>query len=304
MLVGIVSNEIYMRYLVVINPISGKEYPVLSVINQAFHQEKKEWDAIITKPKTNLKNLFPPWFTQKYQACVVYGGDGTLGEVAKILEGTNLPLYPLHGGTGNTFARELGVEPDVSRALGTLLKNRLKIIQVDTARVNQNFFMMATLIGRLGHMNQQTTRDFKQKMGLWAYAYTFLNLKPAQKITTYKVILDGRRRTLTGTGLFILNSRFQGIGDFKISSRPGLTSGTLTLVVIPPIDPANIATGLVNLIKDKSLDDLVKSYQAKRILIKTAKPTTVLADETTFTSQRIQAYVKPKSLTVLAPDGT
>jgi diacylglycerol kinase (ATP) len=293
-----------MRYLVVINPISGKEYPVLSVINKAFHQEKSDWDAIITKPKTNLKDLFPPRFTKKYQACVVYGGDGTVGEVAQILEGTNLPLYPLYGGTGNTFARELNIKPDVSEALSALLENQLKLIQVDTARVNKKFFMMATLIGRLGRMNQQTTREFKQKMGLWAYAYTFYNLKPVRTINTYKVTIDGRRRTLIGTGLLILNSRFQGIGDFKISSRPGLSTGTLTLVVIPPIDPANIATGLVNLLKDKSLDDLVKSYSAKRILIKTAKPTTVLADETTFTTQRIQAYVKPKSLAVLAPAGT
>ena len=70
---------------------------------------------------------------------IAVGGDGTINEVASALLGTDAVMGILPFGTGNDFARAVGIPKEPSAALEVLLSRR--IAPVDTGDVNGHFFI-------------------------------------------------------------------------------------------------------------------------------------------------------------------
>jgi len=109
---------------------------------------------------------------------VVAGGDGTLRAAAEALAGTGIPLGLIPSGTGNLFARELGlplsnpraavgvafagVERPVDLGLATLERP-------DGERIERAFLVMAG-IGLDAQMAAKTNQELKKRIGWLAYS--------------------------------------------------------------------------------------------------------------------------------------
>jgi diacylglycerol kinase family enzyme len=94
----------YKRIHVIINPASGKDEPVLSVLNTVFIEANVEWDAYVTKKDDEIREVTKRYAGQHgIDAILAYGGDDTVAEVAAGLIGTNIPLGILPGGTANSW---------------------------------------------------------------------------------------------------------------------------------------------------------------------------------------------------------
>jgi diacylglycerol kinase (ATP) len=94
------------------------------------------------------------------------GGDGTVNEVARGLVHKGMPMGILPKGSGNGFARHLGISMDLSLALRQLLSG--KIIASDTFLVNGKLSINVSGVGFDGHI----ANLFGQvnQRGLWGYA--------------------------------------------------------------------------------------------------------------------------------------
>ncbi len=68
----------------------------------------------------------------KYQIVVGCGGDGTVGDVARGLIGTDATLGVIPLGTGNDFARNLGIPLELREATATVLNGVVRRIDVGT----------------------------------------------------------------------------------------------------------------------------------------------------------------------------
>src|SRR4051812_36561871 len=106
---------------VIINPASGIAEPVLTDLNWAFKDAGVKWEALVTKDAGDATRYAKEALKQKVSAVAVYGGDGTVMEVAEVMKGQETPMAILPGGTANVMSKELGIPVDLPRAIALLL---------------------------------------------------------------------------------------------------------------------------------------------------------------------------------------
>jgi hypothetical protein len=90
-----------MRVHVVINPGSGQPQPVLHTLNTVFRAAGVEWDASLTHQSGDARIQARDAAAAGVDVVAVYGGDGTVMEVAEGVEGTAALLGVLPGGTAS-----------------------------------------------------------------------------------------------------------------------------------------------------------------------------------------------------------
>src|SRR5690606_16210862 len=70
------------------------------------------------------------------------GGDGTINEIASVIESSDKKMAIIPSGSGNGLARTLHIPINKSQAIANI--NRLKTIQIDSGTFNnRKFFNMA-----------------------------------------------------------------------------------------------------------------------------------------------------------------
>ena len=72
----------YRRIHVVVNPASGKDEPVLNVLNDVFHRHGVDWNVSITKKYGDAAAQAKAALADGVDLVVGYGGDGTQHELA------------------------------------------------------------------------------------------------------------------------------------------------------------------------------------------------------------------------------
>ena len=115
------SDSPYKKIHVVVNPASGKNEPILNVLNDVFHQyDDVEWSISITKKFGDATDQAREVAQNGADLVAGYGGDGTQHEIANGIMGTTAVMGVLPGGTGNGFATELGTPKELKPAVELL----------------------------------------------------------------------------------------------------------------------------------------------------------------------------------------
>ena len=79
------TNVPYQRVQVIVNPASGKNEPILNVLNTVFHAYGVDWDARVTHAYGDAGRLTRAAVDDGVDLVAGYGGDGTQHEVANAL---------------------------------------------------------------------------------------------------------------------------------------------------------------------------------------------------------------------------
>jgi diacylglycerol kinase family enzyme len=97
------------RIVVIANPAAGQDEPVLGTMNKVFGASEYKWDLWLTKQGGDGKRLALQAIEEAADIVAVYGGDGSVREVASALAGSDVPMAILPGGTANVMSVELGI---------------------------------------------------------------------------------------------------------------------------------------------------------------------------------------------------
>ncbi len=100
-------------------------------------------------------------------AVVVVGGDGTINEVANGLAGTRTKLVVVPHGTGNVFAREIGLPGSVEGCLALL--DRGETVEVPLARAAERYFLLMASAGFDAEVVERMESLGKRYLGIAAY---------------------------------------------------------------------------------------------------------------------------------------
>jgi diacylglycerol kinase (ATP) len=219
------SSAPYKKIHVVVNPASGKDEPIINTLNDVFHQHGVDWNVSITKKYGDATEQAKAAIANGADLVVGYGGDGTQHEIANAVLSNDgkVPMGILPGGTGNGFAREMGIPKTLKPAVEVLCTST-KIRKIDVAQAGNQFFIQRLYVGI--EPEEQTSREMKDKYGVFAYAVSIYQRSKNPKEVNYKVTLDGEEKDFKALKVYVVNSGMMGSG-YSILKTYSIEDGLL-----------------------------------------------------------------------------
>lgn len=222
----------YNNIHLIINPVSGQGVVPVGEIRSKFNILGDRLTVHETLPDLSAKTLAEGAVSQGADLVIVFGGDGTMLQVSEGLIDTGVPLAVIPGGTANVFANELEIPNDKMEAIDSLLNQESNIRKIDVGCVGEKHFLLRLGIGLEAAMTVMTEREDKDKYGSWAYIWTVLRLGHRMKQAHYHMIIDGKRKRVTGVTCVICNSGNLGLPRVKLLPGIDVSDGKLDIVVV------------------------------------------------------------------------
>jgi YegS/Rv2252/BmrU family lipid kinase len=162
------------RARLIVNPASGTDRAPLLLprLNAALRTLVDRLDITMTVDSADAERAAARALEEGSEALYVAGGDGTLNAALRGLLGTGhpldrLPIGVIPLGTGNDFAKALGLGDDAEIALQRLLDART--IDVDIGMLNDRPFVNTSAGGFVADVSEAVTEGLKDATGKLAY---------------------------------------------------------------------------------------------------------------------------------------
>lgn len=299
---------------VIINPAAGQDTAVLATINSIFQPAGIEWAVSITQKAGDAKRLAEEAAAKGVEMIAVYGGDGTVAEVAGGLTGSDIPLAIFPGGTANVVAQELGIPTQLAEACKLAADAQAQRRKVDVGSVNEQYFLLRVGMGAEAKITEGADREAKNRLGFLAYVWSAAQSLASIETATYTVILDGEERQVEGVTCAVINSGNLGVGNLQIASNVRMDDGLLDIIVVKSANlPAlvelfNSISGLSDeaISKDmpewESVQSHLYHWQGKEVEIRSDPIQTIQYDGELLEAQSIRCFIQAGALTVVTPN--
>jgi YegS/Rv2252/BmrU family lipid kinase len=285
---------------VIINPSAGRKKAILAGLNQVFREAGIHWSVEITQEEGDGVRFAHQFVEQGAQVVAVYGGDGTISEVATGLAGTHTALALLPGGTGNVLAYEFGIPHDFIAAAQLLVTNYATRL-VDMGTIGERKFLLRAGVGLEAMAVERTPRQLKDRFGLLAYGIGGLQALIESRQTTYHLELDGRVKETQGLICTVANSGHLGIPGLRLSSKSSIEDGLLDVIVLRSADIKLI----IQFISDNVTHVLdlkgLQHWQVTKVSIQVDPPQTVQVDGDYLGRTPVEMRSIPRSLRIVVP---
>jgi len=292
-----------MRILVIANPlvaIHPEKKRVLDAVMKRLTADGITLDTAYILDRGNGFTYASRAALEGYDAVFAAGGDGTINEIAWGLAGRPTPLGILPLGTGNGFARGLGLPLDTDGIIGVLTRRKVTII--DTGSVGDRFFLATAGIGYDAEIAYEFNRTRPTKISKMQYFTVGIKIYFLKRSEPVKLIIDGTEMKRRIFALTVCNTPQYGSGAV-VAPKASPTSGTLIAVIIPKL---NIVQGLFSL--PKLFDGTIESVKGLEFIPFTSM--TVVRErenlyhfdgETENGPAKLEISVNPSSLKVFMP---
>lgn len=198
--------------LLILNPVSGLVSPAIRRRKFEQHFARRGWQFEIyeTTGKEDLPALIGERVEAGLDLLVTSGGDGTISAAATGLLGSQVPLGILPTGTGNMFARDLGIPFDLDQAM-ELITGEHAIRRIDLMQTQGRALVMNLSIGFTAQTIRQTDRALKQRLGMIAYVGVGAANLLGLRLQPFRIRVDGRSVRVRASELMVANSSLIGI---------------------------------------------------------------------------------------------
>jgi diacylglycerol kinase (ATP) len=270
-----------MRSCVILNPNAG------SVDDLARIEETlgKRESVVVrrTAAAGDAERLAAEAVGEGFELVVAAGGDGTLNEVVNGLVAgfgrTRLGILPL--GTGNDFARTIGVPADLDAALEVLAAGRLRRIDVgrvelrhaETSAAVRRYFVNVSAGGFAGVMSERMDDEVKSRWGPLAYLRTALETFAEREGYSTVLTLDGGEvLSLPVYNVVVSNARFVAAG-IPVAPQAELDDGLLDVMIVPESSIPQLAALVPQVLLGRHTESgLVELRRARRIEVRSEPP--------------------------------
>jgi diacylglycerol kinase (ATP) len=289
-----------MKCLFVVNARSGprRRPDVAQLIREHCERQQMPFELHPCERKEELDGVIAHAVHERYDVLFAVGGDGTVHEVAKRLIGKDVALGIVPTGSGNGFARHVGLPLALKASLATCTTGR--IATIDTATVNGIPFlgvMGAGFDAMIAHRFAESTKRGMRtyvKKGLFAFA--------EYRHGEYEIDVDGetfRRRAFV---VAVANSSQYG-NNARIAPLASLQDGLLDLVTVENVSIFSAMPLLIRLFNGTiNRSRRAKVTHGKHIVIRReAAAPAHLDGEPMMLPAELDVRIVPASLRVLVP---
>ena len=253
------------KAMVIINPTSGGEQ-ALNYKEKIKNKAKEYFEVVetrITEKALDATHFAEEAAKEKYEAVIVFGGDGTVNEVISgIAEKEYIPkLGIIPGGTGNLITKLVQIDQDIDKAIEGLDFNLTN--KIDIGKANDHYFGYIFSVGSLPEAIHNVEIEDKTKFGMFAYAINTVKSVIRDEVFNIKVETENGNYEGNASQVLVLLSNY--FSDKKIFDENKVGYANILI-----LKDASIFSKL-SLIPDLLKGDVVENDSIEYIKAKTIK---------------------------------
>ncbi len=220
-----------MKLGYVINPVAGKKKAVkrISQIKRVTEDRGFEAAIYITEGPGDAAAKGERALREGCDIITAVGGDGTVSELANGIHGCAVAMGVIPAGSGNDFARTLGIPSDFNKALDCVLKGSTRTI--DIGIVNGRCFINVASVGFDAQVVRETHSIKKRIRGPLAYVLGVFKSLISYKPFDMEIETGSERINKQATLVAIANGIYYG-GGMKIAPGAVLDDGLLEVYLV------------------------------------------------------------------------
>jgi YegS/Rv2252/BmrU family lipid kinase len=215
----------------VVNPVAGKRKSVelIPQIKEAAQKRRQETCFYITEGPGDAVKKAAAAVGEGCGVVVAIGGDGTVNEVVNGIAESGVVMGVIPAGSGNDFARTLGIPLDFERALECVLQGVAR--PVDVGCINGKRFVNVASVGFDAQVVLETYKIKKRIRGPLAYPLSMI--KTLAGYRPFDMEIETAERTIRKQALLIAvaNGAYYG-GGMKIAPEAAVDDGLFDVVVV------------------------------------------------------------------------
>lgn len=303
---GVITESPPMHIVTILNPASGQEQPVLSVLNRVFRDRGVDWEVNVTQREGDAERFAAEASANGADVVAVYGGDGTVSAVASALANERTALAILPGGTGNVIAQELGIPLELEAAVRLACSGDGNGRPVDAVSFRGRLSLLRIGAGADARMICSATRDRKDRLGWIAYLAAALAQLRDPVRSTYRLTIDEHEFELEGLTCIVANVGRIGRGGLSLSRRIDPFDGLLDVLFVRDAGVESVAAvgaqllGLGDTVPE-DVEAPILHFQAREVRINCEPAVEVHCDGDSAGETPLSACVRPGAVRIVLP---
>ena len=289
------------RFHFIINPSAGqgKYKRIIHAIRRVLSATNLQYEINVLQYRGEAAAIAKK-AADSHDIVVAVGGDGTVNEVLNGVVGTKAVLGIIPAGTGNGFARGIGLPLRPEEACKVLVGGEIR--DIDVGRANERYFLGTAGVGFDALIAKAAGERLGPMRGMWLYfvsgALVFYRFNPP----LIRVDIDSKVINVSPLLIAIANTRRYG-GSALIAPDASPDDGLFDVCVIQRMSAARLVWNLPRLFTGRhvSMHD-VEIYKGRNITIDAPRPSPVHLDgEAVEDRSNMQFILMPKAVRMLFP---
>jgi diacylglycerol kinase (ATP) len=287
------------RIALLVNPTSGKGRGarLLAPVAARLGADGTEVDVVVGRDADEAFDRLRDRVAAGVDGVVAVGGDGLVNLALQVVAGTPLPLGVVPAGTGNDFARALGIPLDQPmQAVDVVVRGGTA--PVDLGRANGRWFG-----GVLGSGFDSMVNERANRM-TWPTGRSRYNVAIVLELRTFRPVpyvleLDGEPWSTEAMLVAVGNSPSYG-GGMKVCPDADLHDGLLDVTVLGPISKPEFLRVFPTVYKGTHVKHRAVTVRRARNVVLRSEAVTAYADGERVSVLPVHCEAVPSALQVFA----
>jgi diacylglycerol kinase (ATP) len=288
------------RFALLVNPTSGKGRGARAGSTAAarLREHGVEVDVLIGADGAEAGELAKGAVALDYDAVVAVGGDGMLHLVLQSVAGTGTPLGIVPAGSGNDFARILGLKAhDAVAAADAIAAGTVRT--VDAGRVGERWFAGVLSSGFDSNVNERANR-MRWPRGAMRYNVAILAELRVFDAVPFRILLDGEPLEREAMLVAVGNGTSYG-GGMKVAPSALIDDGLLSVTVLGRLGKVEFLRVFPTVYKGTHVEHPAVSVHTARTVTLQAPDVVAYADGEYVTPLPCEVTCVPGALHVFVP---